>query len=207
MKDMLPNHDWATINLVHEFPSIDESYDPLAASNVANEFIRLGKEETQRRLLRYTEVALQFDERFEMDFHKVLLLCRILFREKNGRRDIPRLPAGQDFIRSETADSFPSFPLVFFGEMPFLLTKSYSPVGSPAMRYAAVKSSLGYCLGECTFRNDLIKIDLARTRVDLDTFLNSKEYSSCFEARLPRFEKATREFLLSQLTKTSGRLD
>src|SRR5262245_18073378 len=141
----------------------------------------LGKEKACRELTRAA--------RAEENEGKVIVLCRMIFTEMNGRKFERPIRGGACFMGKTSYSDWPREPIELVDGVPFLITRDYILAGQPV----SASEYLEYCMKEWDWnsygykeKNDVEK------KKALDHLLSSSKWKA-------RLDEADREFLASQI--------
>lgn len=117
-------------NINHKFEKLNDStpseFDPIFITEIANEFIPLGKKEILSSIDSYYQSNKESSDHFGL-----FLLLRIIF-EVPKMNSYPDIKIGKfDFGKPKNENEIRQFPIMFSNELPFLIVSSYYLGGFP----------------------------------------------------------------------------
>jgi hypothetical protein len=133
-----------------------------------------------------TKTLLHFAKNRDRD-NQVIVLCRMLFKQK-GQRDFRRpLIGAAHFLGGTDYENWPLEPIELVDDVPFLITRGYSLGG----RAEPAESYVKYCIQNCDWNNAEFKLKAEKEKA-LDKLLASPKWKA-------QLDDAEKMFLSSQI--------
>ncbi len=115
-----------------EFSSDDESFDPAAFRAVAERWLRVDEAALRARLEEFA--GSQWSWREEIDLEKLALLLAFLFQDGSRAMPVYMVVDDADWIVASIRATFPAWPILERGGVPFSLPSLVFDVGKPLRR-------------------------------------------------------------------------